>query len=72
VREHERGRIDLDGTPGAESEQPEEIDSLGVELDARGVGVHCDALAARSDFDGMAVLAPEATDLVGAFGHRTA
>lgn len=71
-RENQRGRIDLDGAPGAEAEQPEEVDRLGVEPNARGVGVHCDARGAGRDFDGMAVLAPEGADRVATLGHRAA
>ena len=71
-REHQRGRIDLDRAPSAKAEQPEEIDRFGVELDARGIGVHRHTFGARRDFDGMAILAPEAADFVGAFGHCAA
>jgi hypothetical protein len=58
--------------PRREAQNPEKVDRLGVELDARGIGVHRDALGARRNFDGMAVLAPQGADLVGALGHCAA
>ncbi len=56
--DHKGGRIDLDCAPRAEVEQLEEVDRLGVELDACGIGIHRDAFHASCDFDSMAVLAP--------------